>query len=110
MKFPRSLFVADMNERKYKIIARENIDQPQCVMQSTGDKPLEFKMAEDVEGSDCRRIIQVRNIMQQAGSVGKASSFIRGVSVSNFGQDTYYPECDLSWFYSVPADKYRDNT
>jgi hypothetical protein len=78
MKFPRSLFVADMNERECKIIARENTNQPQCVMQSTADKPLEFKMAEALEGTDCRRIMQVRNIIQQAGSVGKASQFYSG--------------------------------
>jgi hypothetical protein len=54
--------------------------------------------------------MQVRNIMQQAGSVDKESDFIRDASVSNFGQDTYYPDCDLSWFSSAPAGKYRDNT
>lgn len=55
----------------------------QCVMQPAGDKPLEFKKAGAVEGMRCRRacIMQVRSIIQHAGSVGKASHFFfsRGV-------------------------------
>jgi hypothetical protein len=54
MEFPPSLFLADMNEREYKIIIRGNTNQPQRVMQSTWDKLLEFKMDETVEGTGYR--------------------------------------------------------
>jgi hypothetical protein len=61
-------------------------------MQSTEDKPLEFKMAEAVEGTGCKHAVSFGKLAQSA----KLLNFTRELSVSNFGQDTDYSDCDLT--------------